>query len=302
MNYQNTLVSVVIPVYNRSHLISRTLNSVLNQTHKRLEVIIVDDCSNDSSELVKEIEKFSDLNIKYIRHEVNKHGGASRNTGIDAASGEYIAFLDSDDAWMPEKIQDCIVEIIKNKVDFVFGQLNVLKENKVLPTRGLNSGERLSDYILLNGGTIQTSAIFIKSDVAKKVRFDDNLKRFQDYDFVVSLEKNGADCHFINRCHAVMYDDDQGNRISNSYDPSPAIYWIKKVENDISILSYSNFYLNRIIKYVKMDKGTLSSLSFLYSKNIGLISKKNRIKWTLICIVPRFIINSIIRMKNFNNA
>ncbi|WP_269266773.1 glycosyltransferase family 2 protein [Vibrio cholerae] len=302
MNYQNTLVSVVIPVYNRAHLISRTLNSVLNQTHKRLEVIIVDDCSNDSSELVKEIEKFSDLNIKYIRHEVNKHGGGSRNTGIDAASGEYIAFLDSDDVWMPEKIQDCIVEIIKSKVDFVFGQLNVLKEKKILPTRGLNSGERLSDYILLNGGTIQTSTIFIKSDVAKKVRFDDNLKRFQDYDFVVSLEKNGSNCHFIKKCHAVMYDDDQGNRISNSYDPNPAIYWIKKVENDISVLSYSNFYLNRIVKYVKMDKGTFYSLCFLYSKNIGFISVKNRIKWTAICFVPRFIINSIIRVKNSNNA
>ncbi|MGU3228555.1 glycosyltransferase family 2 protein [Vibrio cholerae] len=293
MNYQNTLVSVVIPVYNRAHLISRTLNSVLNQTHKRLEVIIVDDCSNDSSELVKEIEKFSDLNIKYIRHEVNKHGGGSRNTGIDAASGEYIAFLDSDDVWMPEKIQDCIVEIIKSKVDFVFGQLNVLKEKKILPTRGLNSGERLSDYILLNGGTIQTSTIFIKSDVAKKVRFDDNLKRFQDYDFVVSLEKNGSNCHFINKCHAVMYDDDQVNRISNSYDPTPAILWANKISADISSKALSNFYIKRIVRYCKMSGQSIFALKILLSSHTRNASTKERMYWFIICCMPIKVINII---------
>ncbi|WP_257575522.1 glycosyltransferase family 2 protein [Vibrio parahaemolyticus] len=72
-------------------MVGRTLNSVAAQTYKNIEIIVVDDCSSDSVELQAILGGY-DLDIKYIRHESNQHGGASRNTGIDASTGEYIAF------------------------------------------------------------------------------------------------------------------------------------------------------------------------------------------------------------------
>ncbi|HEX5171718.1 MAG TPA: glycosyltransferase family 2 protein [Cyclobacteriaceae bacterium] len=97
------LVSVIIPAYNRGHLIGETINSVINQTYDNWELIIVDDGSTDETKST--IEKFSDTRIQY--HKINHSGllGLVRNQGISHASGEYIAFLDSDDMWHPEKLQ-----------------------------------------------------------------------------------------------------------------------------------------------------------------------------------------------------
>jgi len=95
-------VSVIIPTYNRAHLVGRAIRSVLNQTFQDFEIIVVDDGSTDNTEEV--VKSFNDPRIRYIRHEQNRGGSAARNTGIRAASGEYIAFLDSDDEWLPEKL------------------------------------------------------------------------------------------------------------------------------------------------------------------------------------------------------
>ncbi|WP_219013029.1 glycosyltransferase family 2 protein [Shewanella algae] len=286
------LVSVVIPVYNRSHIINRTLKSVQLQTYKNVEVVIVDDCSNDSEELKKVIDRFKGLDIKYIRHQVNRHGGAARNTGINIAKGKYIAFLDSDDVWIPSKLRESIDSILESNVDFVYSKLKTKGAyEKVYPTRGLRQHERLSDYLLVNGGTIQTSTIVIKSKVAKKVLFDDTLVRFQDYDFVVSLEKYGAISKFIDEVLVYMHDDDQLGRISNSYDPKPAIYWIEKVKGDISKEAYSAFYLNRVVRYLKFSGFPYKAISILLNKRI--FSRYNyfkRLEWFLICIAPLFLL------------
>lgn len=96
-------VSVVIPTYNRAHLVGRAIQSVLNQTYQDFEIIVVDDGSTDNTEEV--VKSFNDPRIRYIRHDQNRGGSAARNTGIKMARGEYIAFQDSDDEWLPEKLE-----------------------------------------------------------------------------------------------------------------------------------------------------------------------------------------------------
>jgi len=94
---KNPKVSVIIPTYNRAHLIGRAIQSVLNQTYQDFELIVVDDGSTDNTnEVIKEFSQ-KDKRILYIKHDKNKGGSAARNTGIKAARGEYIAFQDSDD-------------------------------------------------------------------------------------------------------------------------------------------------------------------------------------------------------------
>ena len=111
------MVSVIIPVYNVLPYIKESIESVINQTYKDLEIIIVDDGSDDGSELVCDIYK-KDPRVKVV-HQKNQGLSGARNTGLDISTGDYIAFLDSDDAFYPEMIQTMLEGIEKSKADIV---------------------------------------------------------------------------------------------------------------------------------------------------------------------------------------
>lgn len=96
-------VSVVIPTHNRSSLLRRAIQSVLDQTYQDFEIIVVDDASTDDTEAV--VKGFADERIRYVRHSENRGEAASRNTGIRLAKGEYIAGHDDDDVWLPPKLE-----------------------------------------------------------------------------------------------------------------------------------------------------------------------------------------------------
>jgi glycosyltransferase involved in cell wall biosynthesis len=96
-------VSVIIPTYNRARFLRSAIASVLNQTFQDFEIIIVDDGSNDNTHSL--VREFNDERIKYVRHEANGGEGKARNTGVVNSSAEYIAFLDDDDEWLPDKLQ-----------------------------------------------------------------------------------------------------------------------------------------------------------------------------------------------------
>lgn len=119
MNHQNNpLVSVIVPVYNVEQYLDECLNSIRQQTYENLEIIVIEDCSTDNSlnTLIKHLE---DSRVKLIQHEKNSGLSAARNTGIDAAQGKYIAFVDSDDLVHSDYIKTCIIHITEKKTDLV---------------------------------------------------------------------------------------------------------------------------------------------------------------------------------------
>ena len=97
------IVSIIIPTFNRSNLISRSVKSVLNQTMVDFELIIVDDGSKDNTDKI--IGSFKDERIRYFKQEINKGQNAALNFGVVKSNGKYVAFLDSDDEWMPEFLE-----------------------------------------------------------------------------------------------------------------------------------------------------------------------------------------------------
>lgn len=123
-------VSVIVPVYNRRDIILETINSVLNQTYQKFEIIIIDDGSNDYT--WKIIKKLKEDNIKYI---YQKHSGLpakARNTGLKVATGEYIAFLDSDDVWLPTKLELQIKYLESNpEIDIVYSNAIIIDEHGI---------------------------------------------------------------------------------------------------------------------------------------------------------------------------
>lgn len=112
------MVSCIIPTYKRSDTLIRAVKSVINQSYKNLEIIIVDDNEpNDEYSLIvqERLKAISDERIRYIQQKKHINGAAARNVGINAARGEFIAFLDDDDEWLPSKIEKQINKLMSNQ-------------------------------------------------------------------------------------------------------------------------------------------------------------------------------------------
>lgn len=125
----NNLVSIITPSYNSSEFISQTITSVLNQTYNNWELIIVDDVSTDNS--IKIIESFvkKDHRIKLYRLAKNSGAGVARNKAIEISKGDFIAFLDSDDLWLQDKLEFQVNFMIKNNYNLTYTSYKVIKEN-----------------------------------------------------------------------------------------------------------------------------------------------------------------------------
>ena len=188
-------VSVIIPTYNRSHLVGRAIQSVLNQTFTDFELIIVDDASTDNTKEV--VESFNAPRIRYIRHEQNKGGGATRNTGIEAAYGEYIAFLDSDDEWLPRKLEKQLLifrgygKANSKKVVYT-GILWIDQESGKIIQKGIPIKEGwlfydlFLDNCIIGGG----STVIVPKECIDKVGFfDERLDSCQDLDMWIRLSE-----------------------------------------------------------------------------------------------------------------
>jgi len=189
MNYPK--VTVIIPTYNRANLLPRAIKSVLNQTLKDFELIIVDDASTDNTrEVVEEIQK-KDKRIKYIR--LDKNSGAPahpKNVGIQNAKGDYIAFLDHDDEWLPEKLEKQI-QLFKNpkkkNLGFVGCNLLVIDDNKIrkyIIPKYTDNFQKL----LLTNFIFSSSGVMVKKSVIDNVGlFDESLKNADDWDMWIRI-------------------------------------------------------------------------------------------------------------------
>ncbi|MCK4325602.1 glycosyltransferase family 2 protein [bacterium] len=189
-------VSVIVPTYNREHLIGSAIQSVLNQTYQDFEIIIVDDGSTDNTEEV--VKSFNDERIQYIRHRENWGAPAARNTGIRVARGEYIAFQDSDDEWLPEKLEKQI-KIFKNvspEVGVVYTDLWIMGKDgkkkyfhspKIMPEDGIVYKKILNYKV----GSISDGSAMIRRNCLDKVGvFDERMPRLQDLEFFIRLSKH----------------------------------------------------------------------------------------------------------------
>lgn len=186
-------VSVVIPTYNRAHLISRAIQSVLDQTYQDFEIIVVDDGSIDNTEEI--IKSFKDDRVIYIRHRENKGPSAARNTGIKASKGEYIAFQDSDDEWFTEKLEKQI-EVFDNcspEVGVVYSGFFRIESGKkiYIPKSKVIQKEGNIHEELLKGNFIGTPSVLIKKKCFEKAKFfDENMPALEDWDLWIEISKH----------------------------------------------------------------------------------------------------------------
>ena len=186
------LVSVVIPTYNRSHLLERALKSVINQTYSNFEVIVVDDSSSDNTPLV--VNSFNDKRIRYIRHEKNMGAVAARNTGIGAAKADYIAFQDSDDEWMPRKLekQMRVFASAPENLGVVFTSYWLFENGEKLysPHESLvKHPEGDMHNALLEGNFVNAPTSVVRRECFEKAGYFESLPRLQEWGLWLRISK-----------------------------------------------------------------------------------------------------------------
>lgn len=191
--YEKGLVSVVIPTYKRSELLQKAIDSVLNQTYKNIQLIVVNDNiigDEYSQELYKLIENIHDDRLIFLEQEKHINGAAARNVGIRRATGEYIAFQDDDDYWEPEKIERQVA--LLSSLDKTWGAVSCLMriyshEKLVLAHLPYRDGSILMD-ILDRRTSMGTGALLIRREALDDVGyFDEALMRHQDLQLFAAL-------------------------------------------------------------------------------------------------------------------
>ncbi|MDN7131511.1 glycosyltransferase family 2 protein [Halomonas sp. MC140] len=135
----NPLVSIIVPVYNVERYLDECLDSIRGQTYERLEIIVVEDYSTDDS-LVRLNAHFTDPRVRLIQHERNSGLSAARNTGIEAAKGEFVLFVDSDDAIAPELVETCLAQATETGADVVVFDFVAFQDGEALPKIGDDVG------------------------------------------------------------------------------------------------------------------------------------------------------------------
>lgn len=183
------MISVILPTYNREKTIERAIKSVLNQSYKDIELIVVDDYSIDNTEMV--VKKFKDKRLKYYKLKKNSGACFARNYGIEKSKGDYVAFQDSDDEWKIDKLKTQLENLRKNDSDLDFCMYEKFDGNQhgIFPSDDIKKrfNKKGIEKALRYGNFISTQLVLIKKEFLKENKFDINLPRLQDYDLFLRL-------------------------------------------------------------------------------------------------------------------
>jgi glycosyltransferase involved in cell wall biosynthesis len=253
------LVSVVTPTYNRADLLPRAIESVINQTYSNLEHIIVDDGSTDDTKTV--VRSYDDPRIQYLKHDVNMGQAASRNTAIDSASGDYIAFLDSDDEWKSTKLEQQTSWFEQRDNNWIgvycdgeHPRTSRIKDlfTSLFPYKIRKPGSKaiIRDILTMQGSISPGSSLMIRTELARKIGgFDESMSRHEDLDFVIRLLQHGKFGYIDENLYTVYESDDPSHEVmieSKKKLLSKHANKIKKLEQrGYSVRCYHHFHLAR---------------------------------------------------------
>jgi glycosyltransferase involved in cell wall biosynthesis len=186
------LISIITPVYNCAPYIQETIDSICSQTYSNWELILVDDCSTDSScEIIQE-NYLHDQRIQLIHNRVNEGAAVSRNNGITASKGRFICFLDSDDLWKPKKLEHQLTFQMDHSFAFTYTSYERLKDQVIVGT--IPAKPQVDYYDLLKTCSVGCSTVMIDTDLTGKPQFPLIRKR-QDYALWLKLLKTIDHAH-----------------------------------------------------------------------------------------------------------
>lgn len=203
------LVSVIIPTYNRMGTLERSIESVLKQTYDNFELLIIDDGSSDGTE--EYVCGLQDTRVHYYRNEFNMGPSASRNKGAALAKGEYLAFHDSDDEWLPDKLQEELDVMLQSEINIgmVYHEMQEAElPGEIIPSKDMRDCDKsgkVLNYMLLYPFVGLQAALIRKECFDACGGFNETLKSLEDYEFFLRLV-NQYEIAFIPKVSTILYD------------------------------------------------------------------------------------------------
>lgn len=302
-------VSILIPNYNKSDYLKETLDSVIGQTYTDWECIIIDDHSTDSSWEILEEYANNHAKIKIYKRPPNRKqgGNAARNYAIELAKGEFVAFLDSDDIWKSTRLECAIGFLKSQQCESIYSGAVIVRPTSVikLPSRDIREGESVFDFILSNDVVCPTPTLILKTNLAKTVMFDEDLKRHQDYDFFIRVHMISPWKYFENYDTKVIWTRPNLNKINYlNCIPFYEKHWRKNRNKKtryryivrITSSSVRNNYNNNLTSYFRkilVKEGyrfTIKEYFLFYTPFLFFLFSK--IKWGVICLFKKIGANN----------
>ena len=229
------LVSIITPVYNSEKFVKETIESVLNQTYKNVELILVDDCSKDNSKTV--IESINHDRIKYFLQEKNMGAGVARNKALEVSNGQYVAFLDADDLWEPEKLEKQLKLMEETNSWFSYTGASVINEDGTFTKKVRKVKKKCSYRKLLKNTMIITSSVLIDRNVSGDFRMSE-MRSGQDYaTWLMLLRKKGV---AYGVCEPLCrYRNTTNSLSSNKFKSIKQVYNVQRKQEKINPISAS---------------------------------------------------------------
>ena len=206
------LVSIIMPSYNTGKYIEDSIRSVLAQTYENWELIIVDDCSTDDSDAI--VAAFADPRIRYLKKEVNSGAAESRNWGLREAKGKWIAFLDSDDLWTPDKLERQIAFMQDNGYAFSYTNYSEIDENSVPNGKTVTGPKRITKQGMYNYCWPGCLTVMYDADAVGLIQIAD-IKKNNDYAMWLKVCQK-ATCYLLDE-NLAKYRKRSGSISNHSY-------------------------------------------------------------------------------------
>ncbi|MFH1198236.1 MAG: glycosyltransferase family A protein [bacterium] len=282
MTKPSPLISVIVTTYNCEKYIADTLKSVLNQTYKNFEIIIVDDSSSDNT--ISVIKEIMQLDSRIFLHKTEHAGRPSvpRNLGIQKAQGQYLAFLDGDDIWIPHKLESQLNYFERNteysfcySMSVTFGDVNIFSPKfEVLPL--FSKQARTKSELISKGNPVTCSTVLVKTHLIKEVGgFDEDIElKVEDYDLWIRLAEYGPIC-FVPRIQTFYRV--HNSQFSSDWGIKQARLKYLALKRNLKIPEYK-FFRNRGFLFLLLRNlihiGTYIIFSFLNLIDRGFIYKR----------------------------
>lgn len=250
------LVSVIMPSYNTARFIKETVESVMAQTYRNWELIIVDDCSTDNTdEIVSEF--LSDSRIRYIKNEKNSGAAVSRNRALREAKGKWIAFLDSDDLWESEKLAKQIAFMKSNNCHFSYTNYVEIDEESIPNGKSVTGPKRITKHGMFNYCWMGCLTVMYDAEAVGLIQIKD-IRKNNDYAMWLKVCKK-ADCYLLDETLA-KYRKRSGSISNHGY--TKLIKWHYRLYREAeerssvasAVLTLRNLFFG-VLKKIKYVKG-----------------------------------------------
>lgn len=252
------MVSIIMPAYQAEKYIGEAIQSVLSQTCSDWELIIIDDCSSDNTEqLVKSyVEKYS--NIHYYRNEKNLGVAETRNYGVSVAAGEWIAYLDSDDCWHPEKLQRQLEKAEKEQAELIFTGSSFINENSQPLNFYFSAPEKVNYRELLKQNVISCSSVLLRKELAEAYPMKCASTLHEDFAVWLQILRDKGICAYGVNEPLLVYRIHSNSKSGNKWKAAKMTFRVYRYLglSYVSSVYYWMFYFVRSLrKYGRLKRG-----------------------------------------------